>query len=256
MNYFGLSDIGQRRSSNQDCFRIFNAKGFTCALVCDGMGGANGGNIASALTSAVFEAEFTELISICENHREALSKIDKIIERAIYKANYEVYRKSLHDISLTGMGTTFTSFITDGKEYITVNVGDSRTYFIPDIHECYDIRDVFMKKLTKDHSLVQSLIDSGTITEDEAAEHPKKNIIMRAIGVEESVEADIVHHELSKGLILLCSDGLSGYFDKDRSYLQILRDENTTLEEKAETLIEYANFNGGSDNITAVLVEI
>ena len=153
------------------------------------------------------------------------------------------------------MGTTFTAYLTDGIDHITVNVGDSRIYYIPDISTCDDIKDAFVKKLTKDHSYVQNLIDAGTITEKEALTHPSRNVIMRAVGVDEFVEPDITHHELSGGSVLLCTDGLSGYFTRDRSYLKILRSD-FSLRSKVLNLIDYANFNGGTDNITAVLVEI
>ncbi|MBR4288944.1 MAG: Stp1/IreP family PP2C-type Ser/Thr phosphatase [Clostridia bacterium] len=259
MLYFGSTDQGIRRSNNQDSFQIKIAGNLLIATVCDGMGGANGGNIASAIAveaynkklakyinsalSFVFLGDIPEFGVPCENFPEL--RLSDFIGKSVDFANAQVFDAAARDSSLYGMGTTLTSCIITPVGIITANIGDSRIYYV-----C----DGKIEKLTKDHSLVQSYIDEGKITEKEALNHPNRNIILRALGVDEKVEADIVEYPFTNGTLLLCSDGLSNYFDED-FFLQTL-ESRRSCKEKAELLIEYANHCGGADNITAVVIKL
>ena len=259
MEYFGSTDQGARRSNNQDAFRIKIAGNLLVATVCDGMGGANGGNIASAIgvesytkklskyinsaLSFVFLGDIPEFGVPCENFPDL--RLGDFITKSVEVANAEVFGAAEKDSSLSGMGTTLTSCIVTPTGVVTANIGDSRIY-----HVC----DGTIRQLTKDHSLVQNLVDEGKITEEEALTHPNKNIILRALGVDEKVEADISFFPITEGTLLLCSDGLSNYFDEN-FFVQTLESKRSA-KEKANLLIEYANFCGGADNITAVVIKL
>ncbi len=259
MQYYGSTDQGIRRSSNQDAFQIKIAGNLLIATVCDGMGGANGGHIASAIgvqtytkklskyinsaLSFVYLGDIPEFGLPCEDFPEL--RLSDFISKSVDLANAEVFKTAEADSSLYGMGTTLTSCIVTPKGIVTANIGDSRIYYV---------KDGVISKLTHDHSLVQNLIDEGKISEKEAQHHPNRNIILRALGVDEKVEADIQCFPYTKGTLLLCSDGLSNYFDEN-FFLQTL-ESRRSCQEKAELLIEYANSCGGADNITAVVIKL
>ncbi len=259
MQYFGSTDQGIRRSSNQDAFLLKVAGNLLIATVCDGMGGVKGGGVASSIAvetytkklskyimsalSFVYLGDIPEFGKPCKDCPEL--HLDDFISKSIDLANAGVYSEAEKNPSLSGMGTTLTSCVVTPKGVVTANIGDSRIYYA---------NDGVITQLTKDHSLVQSLVDEGKITPEEAYTHPNRNIILRALGVDEKVEADITEFPFTEGHLLLCSDGLSGYFDED-FFLQTL-ESNRSCQEKASLLIEYANHCGGADNITAIVIKL
>lgn len=210
------------------------------------MGGVDGGNIASETACESFVEKLTDLINSVDDpsiiDRDILTRF---ISNSVAKANNEVYREALRVPALKGMGTTLVTCVIKGDMVLVGNVGDSRLYHVTK----YSI-----KQITKDHSYVQTLLDAGKITESEAAAHPNKNIITRAVGVEQSVVCDISAHRPEEGYLLLCSDGLSNYLDKDFFVSTI--NSRTALNEKCAALIAFANSKGGADNITAVLIKL
>ena len=259
MEYFGATDQGIRRSNNQDAFLTKIAGNLLVATVCDGMGGVAGGNIASAIgvqtytkklckyinsaLSFVFLGEIPEFGVPCEKFPDL--RLCDFISKSVDMANAAIYSESEKDPSLQGMGTTLASCVITPTGIVTANIGDSRIYYV---------RDGVITKLTRDHSLVQSLVDEGKITEKEAQNHPNRNIILRALGVDEKVEADVTFFPYTEGTVLICSDGLSNYFDED-FFLRTLESKRS-CEEKASLLIDYANRCGGADNITAVVIKL
>lgn len=259
MQYFGLTDQGVRRSSNQDDFNFKIAGNLLVATVCDGMGGANGGNVASKMAvetynrmlghyinsalSFVYLGDIPEFGKPCPDFPEI--RLADFINKAVDLANGKVFTTAEADPALAGMGTTLTSCVITPAGVVTVNIGDSRIYYACDGEIC---------QLTRDHSLVQSLVDEGKITAEEALTHPNRNIILRALGVDEKVEADIKEYPITRGTLLLCSDGLSNYFDEN-FFLETL-ESRRSCKEKAELFIEYANRCGGADNITAVVIKL
>ena len=259
MQYFGSTDQGIRRSSNQDAFQIKIAGNLLVATVCDGMGGANGGNVASSVAveaysrmlgryinsalSFVYLGDIPDFGQPCPDFPEI--RLGDFIAKAVDLANGKVYTMAEADPSLAGMGTTLTSCVITPVGVVTANIGDSRIYYV---------RDEKIEQLTRDHSLVQALVDEGTITPEEALTHPNRNIILRALGVDEKVAADIAEYPLTEGTLLLCSDGLSNYFD-ETFFVQTLG-SGRSCKEKAELLIDYANRCGGADNITAVVIKL
>ena len=237
MKIFSKTDKGRVRSDNQDAYfagRISDNAVF--AVVCDGMGGANAGNVASE--NAV--RHISEYIIRSYRDRMYISELEKTVRNAVTSANIELYDMSASEQSLSGMGTTaIIALIKDGESVIA-NVGDSRIYLVNEN----------IKQLTRDHSVVQSLIESGKITPEDAKYHPRKNVITRAIGAEGSVTADSSVIRLNRGdSLLLCTDGLSNYLD-DNEILSVFK--NTDISAVPEALVEKANLNGGGDNITVV----
>lgn len=259
MQYFGATNQGIRRSSNQDAFSIQIAGNLLIATVCDGMGGASGGDVASSIAVDTYAKKLIKYINSTLSF-VYLGDIPKFgepcsyfpdlhlgdfIAKSVDVANAAVYDAASRDASLQGMGTTLTSCIVTPTGVVTANIGDSRIYYV---------QNGSIQKLTRDHSLVQSLIDQGKITEKEALRHPNRNIILRALGVDEKVEADVSFFPYTQGTLLLCSDGLSNYYDEE-FFLQTLESRRTP-EEKVSLLIDYANQCGGADNITAVLIKL
>ena len=258
MQYYGSTNQGIRRSSNQDAFQIKIAGNLLIASVCDGMGGANGGNVASAIAvetytkklakyinsalSFVYLGDIPEFGEPCKDFPDL--RLGDFISKSVDLANAEVFGAAERNENLRGMGTTLTSCVVTPTGIVTANIGDSRIYYVSDGK---------ITKLTQDHSLVQSLINEGRITEQEAQSHPNRNIILRALGVEEKVESDIQFFPYTKGTLLLCSDGLSNYFDEE--FFLLTLESRRSCKEKVELLIEYANRCGGADNITAVMIE-
>lgn len=255
MNGYGKTDVGRKRLVNQDTFSAFEMKnGCFVAVVCDGMGGAAGGSIASAIAKDIFLTELEKmldayLLSAPLDGAPGVA-IPRILRQAVRACNAFTHELSLRDPGLKGMGTTLVAaLVYDGVLY-ACNVGDSRLY---------SFSEKEVRQITKDHSYVQQLVDSGRITISEARSNTKKNIITKAIGVEEQVEADSFAVLLEKGVkqyFLLCSDGLSNLLDENDMQKIILQPEELlSIEKKVECLIQLANERGGNDNITAYLID-
>ena len=243
MKAVGMSDIGKCRKNNEDAYYISagDDPAENLYLVADGMGGLNAGEVASSSAIEAFLAHFWKEMK----HAESEDVLD-LLTGAMAVANLEVYKKSNSAREYAEMGTTLVAAaIREDKVYVA-HVGDSRAYLF---------RKREMLPLTTDHSYVMELVKLGNITKEEAATHPKRNVITRAVGIKESVEVDTNIHPLKKGdMVLLCSDGLSGML-KDEEMAKILN-KRTTLEKKAAILVEEANKKGGHDNISLILVEI
>lgn len=244
MKAFAKSDIGKARDMNQDYYSIPNKEDpLTLFILADGMGGYNGGEIASKLATVTVK-------SYIESNFEAISKekdeILKLIHNAMEYANMVVFEKSKQDENLEGMGTTLeVCLIYNNKAYIG-HVGDSRIY---------RIRKEFIRKLTNDHSYVEKLVRDGTITKEEAEHHPKKNMLMKALGCTAFVEPDVtVKGFIKDDILLICSDGLTNMVE-DKEIYQIVSQARGNMEEAANQLIKRANEAGGYDNITTILIE-
>ncbi len=256
MLYYGKTDIGLVRDNNEDCFGIYEIADAVLLVVCDGMGGENCGEIASALT---LEAFSSSVIAMCEpkakeNHLVLSEKeADLIFSNAAAKANSAVISYGASHPESAGMGTTLVAalIMNGGRTVSWLNVGDSRIYTV-------DGNDIL--QVSKDHSYIQYLIDTGEITPEEAKTSKERNLITKAIGIREEIEPDIdtfplSDKEVTDTHILLCSDGLSGAVSEEECYA-IIRNAALTAEEKVDALIEAAKENGGTDNITAVLAAL
>ena len=233
------TDIGIKRHTNQDDFAILELSDDAClAVVCDGMGGANAGNVASkkaceAITSFV-ERSFRRGLDV--------GGVIALLQSAIISANIEIYEMAQKNGELWGMGTTVVAAFVSKEFTVVSHVGDSRAYIVGE--------DVL--QITRDHSVVQSLIESGRLTPEEARVHPRRNVITRALGIEAEILVDSDEYYLKEGeSLLLCSDGLSNFVNE----IEIKEIFSSTETEKiAEKLIDTANQNGGGDNITVVTV--
>ena len=229
------SDVGQVRKINQDQFgSASNARG-DLYVVADGMGGHQGGEIASQMT----------VNSLCKSFKESFHDNPRqFLQNGIMEVNQQVLAKAEEDPTLKGMGTTIVAVIIyDGDAYYA-HVGDSRIYLF---------RQHKSKQLTKDHSFVQQLVDQGIITEKEAETHPEKNRILQAVGIE-NITPDYSTEKLYKGdTLLLCSDGLTGLAD-DGDILKIIGKYSAM--EASKELVEIANNRGGHDNITTIVIKV
>ena len=246
MKYGGKTDIGRKRNNNQDSYAVFSKEGYFCAVVCDGMGGVKGGNIASGLAVKAFATVIKKAFSLRNADDFSESAIRMLLKTAVNEANDVIYQKALTDPDLEGMGTTIAAALVCLCGTFAVNIGDSRIY-------CQ--HDGSIRQVSKDHSFVQYLVEKGEIKPEEAANHPNKNIILRALGVNERVEGDYYRID-SYDRILLCSDGLTNHVSNERigeimsgSYLA----KPTSYKARVDKLIDEANAAGGLDNITAVL---
>ncbi len=241
MNIVGATDKGKVRSVNEDSydFGVFE-DGTAWAIVCDGMGGVRGGHIASELVIDMV----SDKIKRCYNKLMPAYSFENIFLSTITTANVIVHDRSFIDEDLKGMGTTIAAVIVKDGTACIAHVGDSRVY---------KVSSDKIEQLTKDHSLAQEMLDRGQLTPEEFENYPKKNIITRALGVEENIEIDFDFTELEDGeALILCSDGLSNLVSSDK-LLEIYQNNNTdTLCEK---YIEQANENGGHDNITVVVMK-
>lgn len=230
------TDLGNIRSLNEDYFEFYENEDFKIYVVADGMGGHNAGEIASK-TAGKSLVEY-----IKNNYKDEKDK--DLLKSAIEYANKQVYDLAYKDETYNGMGTTLVAcYIT--KELVQVaNVGDSA---------CFGINDKEIHKITKDHSLVQELLDSGSISKEEAENHPNKNIITRAIGTDKKVEIDVFNIEKSKyNLFILCTDGLTNEVSLEELSKEL--ENNGDLQSICENLVDLAKKNGGRDNITVMLL--
>ena len=243
MRVAGMTDIGQQRTQNQDLFDYAEFESGLCwAVVCDGMGGALGGECASRIA----------VDTVMEIMQRRLSKgtpgdgeIRKVIGKAIESANKNVYEAATADFErLFGMGTTMVIAAINGRVLHVSNVGDSRIY---------SYVNGVLTQLTKDHSLVQNMVESGELTSDQAAVHPDRNIITRAVGILDNVDYDYRCLVMQPGeTVLLCTDGLCNYVSDGR-IADIM--SKSRFENVPSRLIGAANDGGGGDNITVVVMK-
>lgn len=239
MKIFGKTDIGLVRETNQDAFQFGQFDNGDCwAVVCDGMGGVSGGQVASSICVE----KVSEAIKRGFRKKMTVNSAKNLLVSAINAANSAVFKESQDSYVYKGMGTTVVAVLILNNIAVIAHVGDSRAYIV---------NDESIKAVTKDHSFVQLLIDTGKITEEEAKVHPDRNIITRAVGIEHTVDVeldiiDIVDNES----LLICTDGLNGYVED----LEILKVINEYGDSSTEKLVETANNAGGRDNVTIVII--
>ena len=240
MKAYAITDIGKKRSFNQDYAWMTTdeiGKLPNLFIVADGMGGHRGGGYASRL------AVETILEQIRQSQADSPAEI---LVDAIRHANECIRQTAAEDEQLSGMGTTVVAATCADRQLQVANVGDSRLYIAD---------DVGIRQITEDHSLVQEMVRMGEISQEEARNHPDKNIITRALGAEKTVDVDFFDLKLEPGnVVLMCSDGLSNMVEDDRIG-EIISDTDRDLQERGQALISEANRNGGKDNIAIVLIE-
>jgi len=239
---YGKTDRGKKRKRNEDSFSISECGDFVSAIVCDGMGGVGGGDVASELAVCVYnDILFKEIGKSCDSLTPQIIK--NAMLTAVDEANEAIINRGAKESSLHGMGTTLVSvFVWGGKAYVA-NVGDSRLYRVAGDK---------LEQVTKDHSYVQYLLDSGKITAEEAETHPHRNVITKALGASLNVEPDFFAVDAFDA-VMLCSDGLINYADKDE--IEEIVSSDLTAKKKVHALISAAKNGGGGDNITVILLE-
>ena len=239
MQIYGKSDVGMVRTCNQDAFCVLELPNDAAlSILCDGMGGAKAGNIASQIATDTIKDYVTKSYS---PQMTSLS-IENLLRGAIDTANIEVYDKANSSEDYVGMGTTVVLvLVKDGIAHIS-HIGDSRAYLITSDS---------IEQITRDHSIIQDMIDSGQITEQEAKTHPKKNIITRAVGILPQIDSEYNQVELNGGILLSCTDGLSGMLSAEQIKEITLVNK---LDEVPDKLIVAANDLQSNDNVTVTVV--
>ena len=242
-----VSDTGLKRPHNEDS--AVTDTGLGLAVVADGMGGYKAGEVASAIAAQLILNEVRAGIAGGDAAGAAanagLSRASLLIRDAVAKANAEVFRTAQEVPQCQGMGTTVVVVFYHGNKVSIAHVGDSRVY---------RLRGADFKQITRDHSLIQELIDRGFFTPEEAAENTPKNLVTRALGIEQSVEVDVQEQDLESGEIyLLCSDGLNDMVDDEEIHLTLSK-YSANLLQAATELVRLANEKGGKDNVSVVLV--
>jgi PPM family protein phosphatase len=230
--YAVASDTGRRRRRNEDNYVVAPP----LFAVADGMGGAQAGEVASQLAASALEAGDSDA-------QEATKRIDELIQ----EANRRIFDRASTDPSASGMGTTMTVALVEGMTVSIGHVGDSRAYLVRGEH---------MEQLTDDHSLVNELVKSGKLSEEEAQAHPQRSVITRAVGTDPDVDVDGFTIEAEEGdIFLICSDGLSDMVE-DEEILELVHQNRDDLDKAVRALVAAANRVGGEDNITAVAFRI
>lgn len=235
------TDIGKMRHHNEDSGGVFPQHHQLLAVVADGMGGHRAGDIASQMTLAFIEEKWQKV-------EKSLPKDEAIqwLNGAIQRANQHLYEHARNDEACKGMGTTIVAMLCQHDFVVVCHVGDSRGYFLP--------KGESIEQITEDHTLVNELVKSGQLSKEDAEYHPKKHMILRALGTEPEIEVETSTFHWSEGAqILLCSDGLTNKLT-NRALSDILSSERS-IEAKAGLMIDMANDNGGEDNITLTLIE-
>lgn len=231
-----LSDIGNRRELNEDSVGYYEDDIKRIYVIADGVGGHNAGEVASKLAVDTTIDYIKPLKDITD--------MEIILKDAINYSNRKIYEQSMSDDNLNGMGTTITACLIHNDNLVVANVGDS---------SCYVICDNKIIKVTKDHSLVQQLVDAGSITEQQAVKHPNRNIITRSLGTNIVVEVDTFKLDLNNiSKVILCTDGLSDEVRKDEIF-QIVMEHN--CKEACKRLIEVSKARGARDNISVIVFE-
>ena len=237
MQVWGITHRGAVRSQNQDAYAAQRLEdGRVIALVCDGMGGARAGNVASTMAVELFMKEFTT--------RDREGREEERMQRAASLANHEVFQRSIREEACAGMGTTMVAVLAGEREAVILNEGDSRAYHI---------NQDGIVLITRDHSLVEDLVERGELTREQARIHPHKNLITRALGAEPVLMADCFRKELLPGdYLLLCSDGLSNVVGEQEMLYEVIHggEEDSCC----QRLLDIALNRGAPDNVTAVLI--
>ncbi|MBR4291072.1 MAG: Stp1/IreP family PP2C-type Ser/Thr phosphatase [Oscillospiraceae bacterium] len=240
---WGLSDKGCVRKQNQDAYHIekLDRSSLLC-VVCDGMGGAKSGNIASTLAVDVFVEEVRRTWT----PGLAQYKLEEMLRSAVKLANFTVFDQAQQFEEFDGMGTTLVAVLIHGRRATVVNVGDSRAY---------KVDNDGIRQVTRDHSLVQMMVDRGELSPEIARTYPGKNFITRAIGTETMVECDLYHMDVKKGdYLLLCSDGLSNMMDEQEILFEIVH--GVKKQHCCQRLLDIAKNRGAPDNVTSILIMI
>ena len=243
MQAWGLTDPGMVRSQNQDHYAIVKlGRDQLLAIICDGMGGARSGNIASQMAVEVFVEE----VKRTTRANMKPDRIDNMLEQALEMANEAVYEQSQLSEEYRGMGTTLVAAFFQKDQLTVANVGDSRAYLF---------NKDGVKSITTDHSLVELMVQRGEITLEAAKFHPGKNLITRAVGTEAKVSCDLYHLKLNKGdSVLLCSDGLSNVMSDQEILFEVIHGVNKN--DCCQRLMNIANYRGSPDNVTVALIAI
>ncbi len=239
-DYAALTDSGRVRANNEDAIAFDSTLGLT--ILADGMGGYNGGEVASGMSIALLQASFGRWLahSGASAHPRAMRRA---MQAGVDEANQAILEAGVANVQLQGMGTTLVVSVFGPNRAIVGHIGDSR---------CYRLRDSQLHLLTRDHSLLQEQLDAGVITPEQAAQSPHRNLVTRALGIERHVELEMHEHDALPGdLFLLCSDGLSEMISDAQIFTLLSQDRD--LVEKAALLVATANDNGGRDNISVVL---
>ena len=242
MKTYTITDVGKVRSENQDCIRFVSntLPSFGILALCDGMGGAKAGSVASEIALSAFISRTVENLTL----RKPKAPLDESAADAVSYANTCVFERSTCDNECAGMGTTLVAAIIKGRQCCIANVGDSRAYLISNGE---------IAQITRDHSFVEDMVDRGSITREQARNHPRKNVITRALGAEETVECDCFSPTFKKNdLLLLCSDGLSNTLT-DEEILEISK-RCKNLADMAKELLDLALSRGAPDNVTVGLL--
>lgn len=243
MQAWGLTDPGMVRSQNQDDYAIIKlSKDQLLAVVCDGMGGARSGNIASKMAVDLFSNEVRKTVK--SNMKQ--DRIDHMLTDALELANKAVFEQSQLSEEYQGMGTTLVAALFQKDTVTIINVGDSRAYLF---------NKDGVSRVTTDHSLVELMVQRGELSKEAAKSHPGKNLITRAVGTESTVESDVFHHRLNKGdSILLCSDGLSNLLSDQEILFEVIHGVHKS--DCCQRLMKIANYRGSPDNVTIALISV
>ena len=243
MQYWGLTDPGCVRTQNQDAYQMEQLDRHTLlCVVCDGMGGAKSGNVASSLALDVFTQEVKRSYKSDMDQQ----KLDQMLLSAVKLANFTVYDQAQQFEEFTGMGTTLVAALIHGKTATVVNVGDSR---------CYHIDSDGISQITVDHSVVQLMIDRGEMSPEQARHYPGKNLITRAIGTEPVVACDIFHRTVERDdCLLLCTDGLSNLLDEQEILFEVVYGQERQA--CCQRLLQIAQNRGAPDNVTSVFAVV
>lgn len=241
MDYGYLTDPGKVRDHNEDSVIVVkNMSGEYMLAVADGMGGHRGGEIASSIAISHIGKRFSEISSI-GNKEDAVNWIKDVVS----EANVLIYKYTSENPESTGMGTTLVLAVLTQKFLLFGNIGDSSGYVF---------KNERLHKITNDHTLVNLLVKSGELTEEEAKEHPRKNVLMRALGATTTVEMDIFDVETDVDGVMLCSDGLTNMLD-DEQIAKVLS-EKSSIDDRLNKLIIKSNNRGGTDNISVTFLEM
>ena len=243
MQSWGLTDPGCVRAQNQDAYQTEQLdKNTLLCVVCDGMGGAKSGNVASSLALDVFTQEVKRSYKSDMDQQ----KLDQMLLSAVKLANFTVYDQGQQFEEFTGMGTTMVAALIHGRTATVVNVGDSR---------CYHIDADGISQITVDHSVVQLMVDRGEMSPEQARHYPGKNLITRAIGTEPVVACDIFHRTVERDdCLLLCSDGLSNMLDDQEILFEVVYGQER--EACCHRLLQIAKNRGAPDNVTSVFAVV